>query len=90
MEKLEVGDTVFSSDSDIRDQAVQFYESLYMEKEPWRPFVDDLPFSVIGDVDRNLLVSRFEKEEILQVVKDLQGDKSPGLDGFTMAFFQKC
>uniref|UniRef100_A0A2N9FG38 Reverse transcriptase domain-containing protein n=1 Tax=Fagus sylvatica TaxID=28930 RepID=A0A2N9FG38_FAGSY len=67
MEKLEVGDTVFSSDSDIRDQAVQFYESLYMEKEPWRPFVDDLPFSVIGDVDRNLLVSRFEKEEILQV-----------------------
>ena len=90
MEKLEVGDTVFSSDSDIRDQAVQFYESLYMEKEPWRPFVDDLPFSVIGDVDRNLLVSRFEKEEILQVVKDLQGDKSPGPDGFTMAFFQKC
>jgi hypothetical protein len=24
------------------------------------------------------------------VVKDLQGDKAPGPDGFTMAFFQKC
>ena len=24
------------------------------------------------------------------MVKDLQGDKAPGLDGFTMAFFQKC
>ena len=54
--------TVFSSDSDIRDQAVQFYESLYIEKETWHSLVDDLPFSVLGDVDRNLLDSRFEKE----------------------------
>uniref|UniRef100_A0A2N9I4J4 Reverse transcriptase domain-containing protein n=1 Tax=Fagus sylvatica TaxID=28930 RepID=A0A2N9I4J4_FAGSY len=90
MEKLEVGDLIFSSDSDIRDQAVQFYESLYTESEPWRPFVDDLPFSELGDMDRDLLDSRFEREEILQVVKDLQGDKSPGPDGFTMAFYQKC
>ncbi len=62
MKKLEVGDTVFSSDSDIRDQAVQFYKSLYTEKETWHPLVDNLPFSVLGDVDRNLLDSRFEKE----------------------------
>ena len=90
MEKLEVGDVVYTSDSDIRAQAVQFYESLYTEEESWRPFVDDLPFSAIGDLNRNMLDSRFEKEEIIQVVKDLQGDKSPGPDGFTMAFFQKC
>jgi hypothetical protein len=90
MEKLEVGDVVYTSDSDIRAQAVQFYESLYTEEESWRPFVDDLPFSAIGDLDRNMLDSRFEKEEIIQVVKDLQGDKSLGPDGFTMAFFQKC
>ena len=32
----------------------------------------------------------FGKDEVIQVVKDLQGDKAPGLDGFTMAFFQKC
>ena len=37
-----------------------------------------------------MLSSRFEKEEIFQVVKDFQGDKSPGPDGFTMAFFQEC
>ena len=45
---------------------------------------------MIGDMDRNLLNSHFEKEEILQVIKDLQRDKSPRSDGFTMAFFQKC
>uniref|UniRef100_A0A2N9FZT4 Reverse transcriptase domain-containing protein n=1 Tax=Fagus sylvatica TaxID=28930 RepID=A0A2N9FZT4_FAGSY len=60
------------------------------EKENWRPFAADLPFSVIEDSDWALLDSRFEREEIIQVVKDLQGDKSPGPDGFNMAFFQKC
>jgi hypothetical protein len=35
MEKLEVGESVFSSDSKICEQAVQFYESLYKENEPW-------------------------------------------------------
>ncbi len=33
IKKLEVGDVVYTSDSDIRAQAVQFYESLYTEEE---------------------------------------------------------
>jgi hypothetical protein len=90
MEKLEVDGIVYSKESIIRDKAVQFYETLYTETEHWRPFVADLPFSRIEALDRNLLESRFERDEILQVVKDLQGDKSPGPDGFIMAFFQKC
>ncbi len=32
----------------------------------------------------------FDKEEVIQVWKDLEGDKAPGLDGFTMAFFHHC
>ena len=90
MEKMEVDGTTYHVDSDIRDNVVHFYESLYTKSESWRPFVDDLPFSVIGDSDRFMLDNRFEREEILQVVRDLQGDKSPDPDGFNMAFFQKC
>lgn len=86
MEKLEVDGTMYSLDSDIRDKAVQYYASLYKETEDWRPFVDDLPFEMIGDTDRSMLTTRFEKDEILQVIKDLQGDKSPRPDGFYHGF----
>ena len=32
----------------------------------------------------------FELDEVVQVLRGLQGDKTLGPDGFTMAFFQKC
>ena len=30
------------------------------------------------------------KEEVIQVLREMEGYKAPGPDGFTMAFFQKC
>ena len=32
----------------------------------------------------------FSKEEIIMVLNEMEGDKTVGPDGFTMAFFQKC
>ena len=52
--------------------------------------VDGLSFYSIGAADRVHLERPFELEEVVQVLKDVQGDKAPGPDGFTMAFFQKC
>ena len=73
----------------ISNQVIQFYKNLYKETEGWRPFVEDLEFDRIGDMERVLLERKFEREEILQVVSDLEGDKAPDLDGFT-AFYHHC
>jgi hypothetical protein len=32
----------------------------------------------------------FEENEVWEVVKGMEGDKAPGPDGFSMAFFQAC
>ena len=32
----------------------------------------------------------FEESEVLEVVKELQGGKAPGPDGFTLGFVQTC
>ena len=46
-----------------------------------------LEFDRIGDMERVWLEWKFEREEILQVISDLEGDKAPGPDGFTIAFY---
>ncbi|XP_075636474.1 uncharacterized protein LOC142608662 [Castanea sativa] len=60
------------------------------ESEEWRPSVEGLDFDQIREVERGWLERSFEKDEILSVVRDMEGDKTPSLDGFPMAFFHHC
>ena len=87
---LEVDVVVFEEKSEVTNQVVQFYKNLYKGIEGWRPFVDGLEFDRIGEMERVWLERKFEREEILQVVSDLEGDKIPSPDGFTMAFYHLC
>ena len=78
---------VFEEESEVTNQVVQFYKNLYKETKGWRPFVEGLEFDYIRDMERVWLERKFEREEILQVVSELEGDKAPGPDGFTMVFY---
>ena len=49
--------------------------------------MEGLEFDQIKGLERDWLERRFEKEEILCVVKELERDKAPGPDGFSMAFY---
>ena len=51
------------------------------------PSMDGLDFSCIEEDERLPLERVFSKEEVIQVLKEIEGDKAPGPDGFTMAFF---
>jgi hypothetical protein len=87
---IEVDGTRFEEEPDIRNQVVHFYKSLYQENEEWRPDVDGLSFASIGEDAKDRLERCFDNEEVVQVLKDLEGDKALGPDGFIMAFFQIC
>ena len=67
-----------------------FYKQLYTENEGQRPLLDEVEFSRISGEDAAQLDRPFEEKEVYGVIKDCNGDKSPGLDGFSMAFFQPC
>jgi hypothetical protein len=75
---------------EIKEHIVQFYSNLYFEQVTWRPRVDGLSFHSI-DADESIWLERdFEEQEVWEVVRDLNGDKALGPDGFTMAFFKRC
>lgn len=87
---LEVDGVINEDEAEMAAQVVQFYKTLYQELEEWRPFVEGLEFDQIGELERGWLERRFEKDEILSMVRDMEGDKASGPDGFFMAFFHHC
>ena len=52
--------------------------------------MEGLEFDQMEGLERDWLEWRFEKEEVFQVVKELEGDRALGLDGFSMAFYHHC
>ena len=67
-----------------------FYKSLYQEPEAWRPTIDGLDFASLDESNRFSLEREFDRGEIIAALREAEGDKAPGPDGFTIAFFQKC
>ena len=55
-----------------------------------RPTMDGLHFACIEEDERLSFEKEFTKEEVILVLREMEGDKAPGPDGFTMAFFYKC
>jgi hypothetical protein len=87
---LRINGALSSDPVEIKDHIVNYYDSLYTEQNSWRPRVDGISFSSI-DADECLWLERgFEEQEVWEVVREMNGDKAPGPDGFSMAFFQKC
>ncbi|XP_065630963.1 uncharacterized protein LOC112023799 [Quercus suber] len=87
---LEVDGVIYEDEPKMADQAVQFYKKLYKETEEWRPCVEGLEFDQIEGLERDWLERRFEQKEVLRVVKEMEGDKAPGPDGFSLAFYHHC
>ena len=90
MRGVEVNGIMYEAESDIQDQVVGFYKSLYQEPEDSRPTVDGLDFASLDESNRLSLEREFDREEIIAALWEAGGDKALGPDGFTISFFQKC
>jgi hypothetical protein len=84
-------DGVLSSDPVvIREHAANHFESMFAENMSWRPRLDDLEFEALSEEEAALLEAPFLEKEVKDVIFGMDGDKAPGPDGFSLAFFQAC
>ena len=65
MSGVEVDSIMYEVKSNIQDQVVGFYKSLYQEPEARRPTVDGLDFASLDESDRFSLEREFDWEEII-------------------------
>nr|XP_016435896.1 PREDICTED: uncharacterized protein LOC107762088 [Nicotiana tabacum] len=75
---------------DIEREIIRFYKNLYIREEEWRPSVTSRNHPRISSEDNSMLQSPFEEHKIWDSVRACAGDKAPGPDRFSMAFFNKC
>ena len=90
IENLMIDGALSSNQDRIVDHIEHFYMNLYSEQQMQRPFPDVLDFPRISGDNAVWLERLFEEAEIFEVIKEFNGDKFLGLDGFPMAFFQAC
>ena len=88
--QLSINGELTSGQDTICDHIAQFYEHLFMKNECRRPLLDGLHFSNLSPANAETLDKPFEDSEILNVVKIFRGDKAPGPDRFSLAFYQNC
>ena len=60
---------------------------MYIEFDTWHPTMDGLEFASIEEDERLSFERDFSKEEVIEVLQEMEGDKIPGPNGFTMVFF---
>ena len=90
IESLMVNGTLSSDQGIIVDYITHFFMNLYSEQQVERPFPNSLVFPMIFGENVDWLERPFEEAEIFDVIQSFHGDKFPGPDGFSMAFFQVC
>ena len=90
IKRIEVDGVLYEDEPDVRSQLVFFYQGLFKETEVGHPTMDGLDFACIEEGEWLSLEKEFTKEEVTQVLREMEGDKAPSPDGFTMAFFHKC
>lgn len=76
-------------EKEIKSGIVNAFQELLSDLGEWRASVEGLNFSRLNGLESGSLESSFSELQIFSALKDLNGDKASGLDGFTMAFCQQ-
>ena len=90
IERLQHGDQQWRSETEIRDGIVGFYQGLYSEREDWRPVLGGVEFNTIDSAEALQLEGPFAEEEVVTALNQMSGEKAPGPDGYTIAFYKQC
>ncbi|RVW79938.1 LINE-1 reverse transcriptase-like [Vitis vinifera] len=90
MDRIMINGELLTEDQEVRDGIVNEFQKLLSEEQGWRADIEGLQFNQLSSREADGLEVPFSVEEIHSALMEMGGDKAPGPDGFSVAFWQEC
>jgi len=89
LKALRVNEGWVTSPREVRKAVVDYFTN-HVQANDWeRPRLDGVPFATLSNEENEVLIAPFSLVEIEAVVKESDGNKSPGPDGFNFGFVKE-
>ena len=79
-----------AEEQEVKEGIVNAFQHQLLEEPGWRAGIEGLHLQRLNHSEAEVLEMPFTKEEIFLAMMEMNGDKAPGPDGFTVAFWQSC
>ncbi|XP_034673420.1 uncharacterized protein LOC117904775 [Vitis riparia] len=90
MDRIKVNGIWLSEEQEVRTGIENAFKQLLKEDSEWNADIGGLSLNQISQQEVDTLELPFMEDEIHSALMDMNGDKTPSLDGFTVAFWQCC
>ena len=87
IDRIRIGGDSLNGEENIKIFIVNAYKNLLSDPGGWRASPESLVFFRLEDNEAAGLEASFTEEEVLSALSALNGDKAPGPNGFSVAFW---
>ncbi|KAJ9687798.1 hypothetical protein PVL29_013843 [Vitis rotundifolia] len=90
LERIKINGEWFLEEQEIREGIANAFKNFLSEDTGWKADIGRLQLDQISHQEAENLERPFTEDEIHAALMEMNGDKAPGPDGFTLAFWQSC
>ena len=86
LERIKINGEWLLEEQEIREGIASAFQSLLSEDKGWKADIGGLQLDQISQQEAESLERPFTEDEIYVALMEMNGDKAPGPDDFTMTF----
>ena len=90
MDRIKINGITMTEERDVREGIVKAFKQQFSESPEWKADIGGLSFNQICVQEAEMLETPFSEEEVLTALMEMNGDKAPGPDRFSVFFWQRC
>ena len=90
LDRIKINGGWLSKEQEMREGVVNAYQQMLSEDSGWKADIGRLQLEQISQQEAKNLEIPFSETEVHSALLEMNGDKAPRPDGFTMAFWQSC